>query len=151
MKCQPNRRKTKRSLFTSRRKPRGAVLVMVLVCLLVVSTMSISLARTIVNHHRQSKRHQFKLQAMWLAEAAVDRAVAQIRKTPDYQGESWKVGADELDGRHAGVATIHVERLDDASESIAVRVEADFPSEPTNRARISKQVTIKLRAGGDAP
>ena len=46
--------------------------------------------RSIVIVHRQSRVNQQQLQAEWLADAAVSRAVAHLAAEPNYRGETWR-------------------------------------------------------------
>jgi type II secretory pathway component PulK len=88
--------------------PRGSVLVIVLVSLLVASMLGAGLIRTVLVHHRQMRVLSGQQQAFWLAEAGVQRAVRQLSKTPEYNGETWKVPADVLGLSRTAEVTIEV-------------------------------------------
>ncbi len=81
---------------------------------------------------------------MWLAESALGRASARLRESSEYAGETWQLPAEMLDGRNPGVARIRVETIAENDAARTVIVEADFPDDPTHRARHSKRVTVAL-------
>ncbi len=139
----------------SSEKQRGAVLLMVVVCLFVVSLLSFALMKSTVTHHRQSMRCQHELQAMWLAESAIARAHDQLIKSNDYTGETWEISPDELDGRHSAVVTIRVETLENDEQSRKVVVTASYPDVETKRVRHTKSITVDFArvesTTGDAP
>jgi hypothetical protein len=100
----------------------------------------------VVVGHRAAQSRLWTAQAQWLAEAALERAAARLKASPDYKGETWTIAAEELDGRHAGVVRIEVKPAgdDDAAAPRKVRVEADFPDHPTHRARAGKEIEIRV-------
>ena len=73
----------------------GAVLVVALICLLLLSVLAASLTRTVLLQREQVIREEWQLQAEWLAEAAIDRAVVRMESTPDYEGEEWRPVSNE--------------------------------------------------------
>jgi len=118
---------------------RGAVLLVVLAAFVLAAALFAMLGRTVVVGHRAAQSRLWAAQAQWLAEAALERAAARLKSSPDYKGETWTIAAEELDGRHAGVVRIEVKPAgDDAAAPRKVRVEADFPDHPTHRARAEK-------------
>jgi Tfp pilus assembly protein PilX len=96
---------------------RAAVLLVVLACLLVVGVVGAGLVRTMIDTGHAHRLHVDRLQAQWLAESGVDRAIAQMRQDKAYAGETWKIDAEQLDGRRGAVVEIAVER---ASENETV-------------------------------
>jgi Tfp pilus assembly protein PilX len=78
----------KRQPCTSRKR-QGAVLAVALVTLLVVTILAGTVLRSYLQAHRQLRREQEQLQAQWLAEGAIARAIAQLGRDPDYSGETW--------------------------------------------------------------
>ena len=82
------------------------------------------------------------LQALWLAEAGVERAAARLAADPKYAGETWTISAAELAGGDGAVVRIEVKAIADRPERRSVRVEADYPDAPEHRCRQVKQIVV---------
>jgi Tfp pilus assembly protein PilV len=123
-------------------RPQGAVLVVVLICL----GLAAGLFAVVVNHVAAERKALqagiTRLQAAWLAEAALERAAARLAVDPKYAGETWTIPAAELSGDDAGVVRIHVDTVADKPERRLVRVEADYPDVPERRCRQVKQIVV---------
>src|SRR4029453_16923976 len=93
------------------RRPRGAALVMAMVALLVVTLMAAALVQALVAGHRQARRYGDQLQAQWLAEAGLARAVAILQSDATYQGEIWQAPftMNASGAANAGQVTITVD------------------------------------------
>lgn len=112
-----------------RRQRRGAALLMAIVCLMVMTALAVSLARSLVAQQRQLRLRGSQMQAFWLAESAVERARVRLDATPEYAGEDWHV---ELELRGAAVearATIRVESVAGESSQRRIVVQARCPAE----------------------
>ena len=112
---------------------RGAALVMAMVALLVVTLMSAALVQSLVTGQRQSRRYSDELQAQWLAEAGLERAVVQLARDAQYRGEIWRT---EVRGE-LGSVTITVEQ-----ETKKIVAEAVYPPEEHRRFLVSRECTI---------
>jgi len=121
---------------------RGAVLVFALVCLAVAALLLMSILRTAGGCHRISEASARQLQAVWLAESAIDRAAARLAADADYSGETWTLSPEDFGGRDGAIVTIEVERIPDEPDRRLVRVRADYPNHPHHRAREEKQVMV---------
>lgn len=138
----------KRSSNPHRR--RGFTLVAVLICLLVLGLISGVLVKLGVAHRDRVRSEEHRLQAHWLAEAGVDRALARLAQDADYEGERWEVAADALglapsktaEEGPAAVVAIEVERPKDQDGGRIVRVRADYPPDPPRRVRASREVVV---------
>ncbi len=124
-----------------RKERRGAVIVIVMVCFVLAGAMFVSLARTAAVRRQADRRRQWAVQARWLAEAGLERAVARLRSDPAYSGERWTVAEEELSGR-AGAAV----RIVVAAEGRRRRIKAvaDFPDVPRRRCRCTRETVIEL-------
>ena len=91
----------------------AAALAIALVVLMVAAAMAMGLTRLLVARHHVQAAHQRHLQAVELARAGIDRAVARLSRSEDYTGETWSVSADELRG-DAATVVIEVSRLDES-------------------------------------
>jgi type II secretory pathway component PulK len=119
-----------------------------IVLLLVATCITMGIVRAMTHHHRQMRRRQRQLQAVWLAESGIERATAQLRLDPGYQGEKWDVPANQIAGDWAGVVEIQTTPLGGQPWRNTVSVVADYPPDPPYRIRYRKSVLVDLRAPG---
>jgi type II secretory pathway component PulK len=126
-------------------------MVAALVCLLVVLIMGAALLRGLIVHQRQSRHEVQRVQALWLAESAVGRAVARLQADPSYDGETWEPGGDALDGDGAAWVRIDVEEMEGQAEQKRVRIEARWPNDPLYRSIHRKELIVPLKGSGDSP
>jgi hypothetical protein len=122
---------------------RGAITIFVLVCLLLITAICGVLLRIGWAEREHVRAEERKLQAEWLVESGLGRAVAKLAAHADYSGEAWEVSPDDLGGSHPARATITVESIADQPRKRRVRVSADYPSDSTSRARLSKEVSVE--------
>src|SRR5438105_13676666 len=80
-----------------RRRRRGLTVVAVLVCLVIVTLISGALLKVGIAHRDQVRAQGHKLQAEWLAQSGIDRAIAQLASKSDYTGETWELTHRDLD------------------------------------------------------
>ncbi|MBL7038100.1 MAG: hypothetical protein ISR77_05690 [Pirellulaceae bacterium] len=139
-------------LKSSKRKPRpGAILAAVLIGLLVVMLVGAELTRAIVLHHRQMRVSESRQQSFWLAESAVQRAARALDKSPDYEGETWRVPAEVLGAGSPGVAIIQVEPASDSETGRLIRVQAYYPDETSHRILHERELLVNLPSPGGSP
>lgn len=127
------------------RDRRGAALVAAMVTLLVVTLVAAALVKTMVATHRQSQRYADELQAQWLAEAALDRALVQLRSQSDYSGETWipslALSGESGDESDAGSVTIRIESAAGGSPRV-IHVEAAWPAEGLQRVLARRELPV---------
>ncbi len=121
-------------------KNRGAVLIVVLVCFVVAASLFVLVARHAGVERRASETHLWTLQAQWVAEAAIERAVARLAADVNYQGETWTLSAADLAGDDGAKVVIHIEKAADRPDGRRIRVEAECPDDPVHRARWEKEI-----------
>src|SRR3954469_1738571 len=102
-------------------RKRGIVLVAVLVLFTVSLTLFGLWSQAVVREHSRLATQQFRLQAVLLAEAGLERALALRAADAKYADEVWSVPASELDATHAAQVKIHVVPTSDGG---GVRYEA---------------------------
>lgn len=126
---------------------RGAALVIALICLLLVGVLGATLARTAVMQHEQVQQEVLQVQAEWLAESGVDRAVLRLRDDETYQREEWLPAAGGS-GEPLGRVTIEVLASDGETDggSRSIRVVADVPHDSEQRARVSRSLIVTVPA-----
>jgi hypothetical protein len=114
----------------------------VLVCLIVLTLIAGALLRVGATQRDEVRAEERRLQAEWLAEAGLRRAVARLDADPGYTGETWDIDARELGAAGAATVTIAVERPPGDAKSRTIRVRADYPRDPPRRARCTRQTTM---------
>lgn len=127
------------------RRRRGAVIVPVLVCFVLIMLICAALIRLVVTERGAGRQDERRLQAEWLAEAGLERAAARLSRTADYTGEAWEITAEELGGQDAGRVTIAVETPKDEPRQRHVTVRADYPLAPERRVRERRTLVIELK------
>ena len=88
---------------------------------------------------QQVRAAERRLQADWLAEAAVNRAAALLDKNSDYAGETWNLSAAELAGSDAAAIEIRVAPVTDRPERRSIQVAADFPADSLQHSSRDKR------------
>lgn len=131
---------------TTSQKPgrRGAVLLVALVAIAVTSVVFASLLRLSVAERRRVQTEAWQMQAAWLAESGLERAAARLGADAAYQGETWRLSADQLGAAYEAAVKIQVEAIPDEPERRRVRVEADYPDHPHQRARRTRAVVVQV-------
>lgn len=127
---------------------RGLTTVAVLICFVVLGLMITALVKLGVAYRDQIRTAERRLQAEWLAEAGVDRALAKLSYDPDYKGETWEIPVDELglpavkdtEKGPAAVVKIEVEPAKGQDGGRILRVRADYPPDSPRRVRVSREV-----------
>jgi Tfp pilus assembly protein PilX len=127
-------------------KRRGAVLVVVLVCLALATALLLLVVKQAVAEHKVMQRNQWGLQALWLAEAGVERAAARLAADPKYVGETWTIAAEQLADDDGAAVRIHVETIAGWPERRSVVVEADYPAGSELCCRQVKQIVVDRNA-----
>jgi Tfp pilus assembly protein PilX len=115
------------------RRRTGMILAVVLVALLVVMMFGAALTNTFLAQRQLSRNNRQQQQAFWLAESALQRAVSRLAREADYEGETWQVAAESLDGKHAGVAIIRIEAASEPNTGSKIVVDASYPSRGLKR------------------
>jgi hypothetical protein len=100
------------------------------------------------SERRAARLAHERLQTAWLAESGAEHAAAMVARDGDYQGETWRVPADELAGGYNGVIDIKIERRGEALKTAAavavVRVEAQLRDGDETVARTRKEIAVRL-------
>jgi Tfp pilus assembly protein PilX len=122
---------------------RGAILVVALVTLLVVTLLAGVVVHSYLQGHRQLRQQQNALQAQWLAESALARAAAQLRANPAYAGETWQVELAAADNQPAaGSAEIKLEPVPDQRQMLRINVLASFPGDELHRVLVERSLVF---------
>jgi type II secretory pathway component PulK len=132
-----------------RRKRFGAVLAAVLMTLLAVLWIGTELTRSSVMRYRSATQAEQRQQAFWLGESAVVRARKALRESPDYEGETWNVGAEVLGSGEAGEVVITVESSTEDTGARRILVQAYYPEDAVHRTLCTREVIVN--STGDLP
>lgn len=128
------------------RSRRGIALVPAMVCLLLVGlllTASLRMART---QRGAASEAEKRVQAEWLAESGMSRAVARLAADRKYAGETWKVPGKALGNESGATVEIGIEPVPEKSAERRIRVQASYPAgEASGRARQSRTLTVTLK------
>ncbi len=130
-----------RTLLLQRR--RGAVMVFALMALLVASMMIAALLRTAAMSHQQLKRDEFRIQASLLADSGCDRALAILRRRPDFTGGEWIVPAEQLAPERTAIVRMTVTSDPNQPNQRLVAAVAEYPSGHPHLVRITRQMPIR--------
>ena len=131
-----------RDAITKRAKRGGVILVVALVSLLVVTLLGGELIKATVIRHRQARLAEQRQQSFWLAESAMGRALQALAKSPDYEGETWRVPEQSLGAGESGVAVITVQPAESPNEGRLIRVTAHYPDDAVHRILHERELLV---------
>ena len=129
----------------------GAALLMTIVCLVVVASLAVSLARSLVAEHRQARLRCNQMQAFWLAESAVQRGVVRLAAAPEYAGEDWQVEVQVGGGPVRARATIRVEAVEGDPPRRRLVVEARCPADGDASVLQTRELIVALNSAEGRP
>ena len=113
-----------------------------IICLVLATVLLASVLKLASTGRKQVRRQQWRLQAEWLTESGLERAASRLAGDAAYEGETWNIAAEDLDGRHKGLVVIKVEASDDSPNARSVHIEASYPAGSTVFAKRSRQATV---------
>jgi Tfp pilus assembly protein PilX len=124
---------------------RGGALVAALVTLLAVTLVAGAVVRLVLLSQRQAWQHEHDLQAQWLAESAISRALAQLKQQPDYSGETWQplIRTNSGDQPTASVE-IRIDSPEDALKTRRIVAIAQYPNHEWRRVTFRREHTLSL-------
>jgi Tfp pilus assembly protein PilX len=122
-------------------RKRGVVLIAVLVLFAVSLTLFGLWSQAVIREHSRLATQQFRVQAVRLSEAGLQRALSLRANDAKYVDEVWSVPATQLDNTHAAQVRIHVTPASDTG-GIRYETTAEFPVGVPRRVQITKSVVI---------
>ena len=141
----------KRSSFKALRRHRRAVILIVLICVMTVAVTLFGLwARQAVIEHRSIEMQAYRLQAVRLAEAGMQRMLATRKSNAAARTESWSVPADQLDGRHAALVRLESRPAADGKSTKYVAT-AEYPAESVRREVVTRSISVPAPMSTDVP
>jgi hypothetical protein len=131
---------------------RGFAAVVVLICLVIVTMISGALLKVGVAERDAARARERELQAEWLAQSGLERALARLAQKPEYAGETWQLATSDLRSGEpaaggkgpAAEVLITVQPPAGKPRSRLIKVQADVPPDPARRARRSTQLLVEL-------
>jgi hypothetical protein len=129
---------------------RGLIVsVSVLVALTVIMMLFAASVRIMLTARQALRGQQERMQAEYLADAAIDRATARLAVDPTYPGETWQLDAETLGGLAAAVEI----RVDAKTLADARRVEvvAEYPLGAERRVRLTREELIPIPVSRKLP
>ena len=134
------------------RDRKGLASVVVMVVLVVLTLMSGVIIRQGLARREQLRARARGIQAEYLADSGLCRAMVKLNADPEYGGETWEIPAASL-GRSTGdssgdasdgLVTITVETPKDRTKQRVIKVQADYPRDPQLRARQSRRAVVEV-------
>lgn len=136
------RRPSRQSTPPGGRARRGAAMLIALMALLVSSLIIAALLRTAALSHRQLKREEYRIQASLLADAGYQRALWKLQSNPEWLGDEWVLGEEQLAPGRTAKVKITVAADSQESGLRAVTATADYPVDHPDRVRIVRKRNI---------
>ena len=126
-------------------------MIVVLLGLFVATTIFLSVLKLIAVQRQSVELQARQIQAGWLAESAVQRAFARLSAEASYRGETWNISAQDIGGRDAAAIAIRVDDVPGKTDRRTIHVEADYPDDPLQRARQTRNVNVRIPSPGPSP
>lgn len=126
------------------RRNRGSIIVGVLACLLVGTVLTALTVQSALRGRREARLERQLAQTDWLCEGGIVRAVAALRKSTDYQGETWQ---PELGIEPLREAIVEIKVTADPSEtkSWSIQVVARLDSTTDNDGPMQRSRTLTVK------
>ena len=123
---------------------RGAVMAILIAVLVIVGVLAIGLTQLVVARHRLHLVQQRHQQTVELARAGARRAAAQLSRSPDYEGETWRVPADSIDGEDDASVFIEIASVEGDTELRSISARA-MMGEGARRLQHTHEITVNLQ------
>jgi hypothetical protein len=123
---------------------RGAAMIVLLAALAVMMIMFLAAVKLALVQRKTIALNAWQVQAGWLADSGVQRAAARLTADASYHGETWNVSPQDINGRDGGTVAIRVEPAPGKPDRRTIHVEADYPSDPQQRARETRELIINV-------
>lgn len=126
------------------RRRRGLAAMVALVSISFATVIAAVILKAGVAEHGYIRRLERQSQADWLVEAGLDRAAAQLVRTPSYSGETWPISASSLGGTRDAIVRIEVKRDASNSKRRSVHVTVVFDSKSVTPIETSKETIFTI-------
>lgn len=135
-----------RSVSTSRISHRraGAILV-VFVVLLLLASMTVGVLLQVTMQQRGAvKSASLQTQAEWILQSAANRAAVKLRQDANWNGETWKLTAEELQQTNDASAVIDISKDANKPSRRQAQITVLYPAEDAQRVRLQREYVIDL-------
>lgn len=122
---------------------RGALLLCVLGCLMLLMLMFAAWSKTFNGERRYLRARPQRMQAESLVQSGLRRAAAQLAADRTYSGETWSVPAEALPSGEAAEVQIRIEP-GSSDESRLLSVVVQIPAGPNPKVRREAKQPITL-------
>ena len=122
---------------------RGTVLIAVLVCMGIATTIVLGAVQTSLRQRRQVRQELQMVQTRWLMDAGIGRAIARLQAQATYDGETLLV-SPALEKYSNATVRITVIRKDQPNDQVRLRITAQLggSNELVPAMRRSKEVVV---------
>ena len=128
--------------ISRRRRPNRGVVLVVIIAILSISLVLFGVwARQAVNEQVRLETQQKRLQAIRLAEAGVERAIALRAADRQFKSATWSVPAAQLDAKHSAEVRMKVVPGDEQG-TLRYEATAEYPFAAVRRVQITKSIEI---------
>ncbi|MFM7518655.1 MAG: hypothetical protein ACKO3V_17100 [Pirellula sp.] len=125
---------------SSRRKPKGAILIVALVAVVIFTSLAATNIRSMLRHRQTVKTERDAIQTRLLCEAGCDRAASRLAQDPNYAGEVWIDKPDSITGVKMKVQ-IEIQRKEDRTIA-SVQASLDGRSYQPTRIQRTRQIVL---------
>ena len=113
---------------------RGMGLIPVIAVFAIAITICAVWTKFSIRQQLDQRMSEDRIQASWLADAAVRRGAALRTLDPEFDGETWEISAEKIGRPSAASVTIHVEPIEESLGDVRITARASYPQ---NRPRIT--------------
>jgi type II secretory pathway component PulK len=102
------------------------MIVVALACLLVVTSIVVSMLQGTMRTRRQLHSERDRRQNKFLLQAGADRAAGRLAAEPDFRGDTWNLSANAITGQSDGRVTTEISP-NAGNQGWLVHVLAEYP------------------------
>lgn len=128
------------------RNRRGAAMLFVVVLLFVASLLMAALVQSVLRQHRQLRLDRVRAQAGWCADAGVQRAIAHLRRNPEFRREVWGIELDRGPNEHSPETAEVQITVEPVGEHLRISTVAEYPVGAVHRVRNRRELLYPVAA-----
>ena len=125
------------------RSRSGTILICVLACLGIVIALVMTTIQSSLRGRREVRMQRQLIQTEFLCEAGVQRAVQQLKKSPEYKGEKWfpKLGSTSYEN---AAIEIRIEPSTEVVNTLRAEVIATLAESAESNDRMQRSHTFSI-------
>lgn len=140
---------------SGRSRRNGMTMLLVVICLIVVTAIIGAVFRNMALGARMSRQRERKVQAMLLAETALERTAVALQAGADLEDDVWMVSPEQLGGKLEGRVEIQVQPSENGRRVIEARAvyprSTDFQAIAVRRIEINVAPDTKASSSDGEP